>query len=91
MKYKVKAPVPGYCGISAGVAFVNGEGITENAHLAEWFEERGYSVERLKAVKEQEHPPAGEPAPELPKEPENTAPEPPAGEQEPEPPKGKKK
>ncbi|WP_127010494.1 hypothetical protein [Veillonella sp. CHU594] len=43
---KVYAPLEGYNGISASVEFVNGVGETDNENLLEWFEEKGYTVER---------------------------------------------
>lgn len=43
---KVYAPNKGYSGISAGVTFVNGVGETDRAHLLEWFQEKGYQIER---------------------------------------------
>lgn len=45
---KVYAPLEGYNGISASVEFVNGVGETDNENLLEWFEEKGYTVEREK-------------------------------------------
>lgn len=43
---KVYAPLKDYNGISASVEFVNGVGETDNKNLLEWFEEKGYTVER---------------------------------------------
>ena len=43
---KVYTPLQGYNGISASVEFVNGVGETDNENLLEWFEEKGYTVER---------------------------------------------
>lgn len=43
---KVYAPLQDYNGISASVEFVNGVGETDNENLLEWFEEKGYTVER---------------------------------------------
>ena len=45
---KVFTPLKDYNGISASVTFVNGVGETDNENLLEWFEERGYTVEREK-------------------------------------------
>lgn len=45
---KVYTPLQGYNGISASVEFVNGVGETDNENLLEWFEEKGYTVEREK-------------------------------------------
>lgn len=42
---KIMAPNKQYSGISAGVAFSNGFGETDNPHLIEWFREHGYGVE----------------------------------------------
>ncbi|MGG3840769.1 hypothetical protein ABEV00_27570 [Paenibacillus thiaminolyticus] len=44
---KVYAPNKQYTGVSASVPFVNGVGETANPHLLQWFENRGYTVERL--------------------------------------------
>ena len=44
MAYIVKSPVKGYRGVSAGVVFVDGVGKTENAWVADWLKNRGYSV-----------------------------------------------
>jgi|GEM_PF-414768 len=41
---KVIAPNQQYSGLSAGVMFVNGIGETDNEHLLQWFEEKGYTV-----------------------------------------------
>lgn len=43
---KVYAPLKDYNGISASVEFINGVGETDNENLLEWFEEKGYTVER---------------------------------------------
>jgi len=43
---KVYAPLKDYNGISASVTFVNGVGEIDNENLLEWFEEKGYTVER---------------------------------------------
>jgi hypothetical protein len=44
---KVIAPNDQYTGLSATVMFVNGVGETDNEHLLQWFEDKGYTVERL--------------------------------------------
>lgn len=44
---KVIAPNRQYSGLSAGVMFTQGVGHTDNEHLLQWFEEKGYSVERV--------------------------------------------
>jgi len=36
-----------YCGLSAGVDFVNGVGETANPHLIDWFKAKGYKVAAL--------------------------------------------
>jgi hypothetical protein len=41
----IKSPNQEYTGTSAGVAFVNGVGNTDNENLIEWFRDRGYEVE----------------------------------------------
>ncbi|KGP80088.1 MULTISPECIES: hypothetical protein [unclassified Paenibacillus] len=43
---KVFAPNKEYTGLSAGVAFANGVGETDNPHLLSWFESKGYEVEK---------------------------------------------
>ena len=48
---KVYAPLKDYNGISASVTFVNGVGETDNENLLEWFEEKGYTVERDEKTK----------------------------------------
>ena len=41
---KILAPNKHYTGLSASVAFVNGEGHTDNDYLIEWFKKHGYEV-----------------------------------------------
>ena len=41
----IKSPNQEYTGTSAGVAFINGVGNTDNENLIEWFRDRGYEVE----------------------------------------------
>lgn len=41
---KIIAPNKSYTGISASVAFCNGEGKADNPHLIEWFRKNGYKV-----------------------------------------------
>ena len=41
---KIIAPNKSYTGVSASVAFCNGEGNTTNPVLIEWFEKHGYKV-----------------------------------------------
>lgn len=43
---KVLSPNEQYTGLSASVMFINGIGKTDDEHLLEWFEEKGYTVER---------------------------------------------
>lgn len=50
---KIIAPNKQYAGISAGVLFVNGEGETDNEYLMNWFERKGYRVEREELANEQ--------------------------------------
>ena len=45
MMAKVYAPNKQYDGISAGVKFTNGVGVTECPLLKEWFVTHGYTVE----------------------------------------------
>lgn len=40
----IKAPNKGYTGVSASVAFCNGEGRTDNKNLIQWFKDHGYTV-----------------------------------------------
>lgn len=42
---KIYAPNKGYAGKVAGVSFVNGQGITEDRWLIQWFKNKGYKVE----------------------------------------------
>ncbi|GAV13240.1 hypothetical protein [Paenibacillus sp. NAIST15-1] len=60
---KVIAPNKEYTGISAGVTFANGVGETENPHLLEWFESKGYEVEK-EPVTEEDNQPGVSPSPE---------------------------
>lgn len=50
---KVLAPNKQYSGLSAGVMFVNGIGETDNEHLLQWFEEKGYIVERPEVTEDE--------------------------------------
>jgi len=43
--YKISSPNEKYTGVSASVAFAQGKGETKDSHLAEWFKEKGYTVE----------------------------------------------
>lgn len=49
---KIHAVNRNYTGTSAGVAFINGEGETDNPLLLEWFRTHGYTVEEA-ALKEE--------------------------------------
>ncbi|WP_199425762.1 hypothetical protein [Thermaerobacillus caldiproteolyticus] len=40
----IKAPNKNYTGVSASLAFVNGQAETEDKWLIQWFKERGYEV-----------------------------------------------
>ncbi len=42
----IEAPNKGYTGVSAGVAFCNGVGRTDNKHLIQWFKDHGYTVKK---------------------------------------------
>lgn len=61
---KVIAPNQQYNGLSAGVMFVNGVGETDNPHLLEWFESKGYTVEHAEPEQEEEQTPKPEQSPE---------------------------
>lgn len=52
MNYKVMSPNKEYNGITASVKFNKGVGETSNSYFAEWFRKNGYTVEEIKAVKE---------------------------------------
>lgn len=68
---KVYAPNQQYTGVSASVPFINGVGETDNPHLLEWFENRGYTVERLEKEPEGTDDKTAEPPADTPgKEPE---------------------
>ncbi|WP_336759429.1 hypothetical protein [Paenibacillus sp. USHLN196] len=43
---KVFAPNEHYTGLSASVMFINGIGETDDEHLLQWFEGKGYTVDR---------------------------------------------
>lgn len=47
IKYKVHSREEGYTGVSAGISFLNGDGITGNKHIADWHERKGYKVEKI--------------------------------------------
>lgn len=58
---KVTAPNQQYNGLSATVMFVNGVGETDNQHLLDWFESRGYTVVYTEPEQEEEQTPKPEP------------------------------
>ena len=50
---KIYAPNERYAGVTAGVSFSNGVGVTEDKWLIQWFEAKGYKVvEEKKEIKE---------------------------------------
>jgi len=49
---KILSPNKQYCGISAGVTFVNGVGETANPLLINWFKDKGYRVEEESVIVE---------------------------------------
>lgn len=51
-KYKILSPNKSYIGVSASVAFCNGEGYTDNKRLVEWFIDHGYKVIDQEEVKQ---------------------------------------
>lgn len=53
---KILSPNKQYCGISAGVTFVNGVGETANPLLINWFKEKGYTVEENPVIVEKPKP-----------------------------------
>lgn len=53
-KYKILSPNKSYTGVSASVAFCNGEGYTDNQRLVGWFIDHGYKVIDQKEVKQPE-------------------------------------
>jgi hypothetical protein len=46
--FKISSPNTGYTGISAGVAFSHGIGLTGRKELVDWFKEHKYEVEEIK-------------------------------------------
>lgn len=46
--YKITAPNNQYTGLSAGVNFSNGVGLTGKKELVPWFKNHGYKVEEIK-------------------------------------------
>lgn len=48
---KIIAPNKDYAGVSAGVAFQDGAGYTDDPYLVEWFRSHGYTVEEKKPVR----------------------------------------
>lgn len=57
---KIIAPNKSYTGVSASVAFCNGEGNTTNPILINWFKTHGYEVIEDAAEEGLEVPPGGE-------------------------------
>lgn len=50
---KIYAPNERYAGVTAGVSFSNGVGVTEDKWLMQWFQYKGYKVvEEKKEIKE---------------------------------------
>lgn len=58
MDYKITAPNKNYTGESAGVNFINGEGIAKDGKSVEWFREKGYEVEPMEEKESGEDKPA---------------------------------
>lgn len=52
---KITAPNNKYCGIAAGIIFLNGVGETSDPYLIQWFKEHGYKVEEQKEAVEPEN------------------------------------
>ena len=48
---RISTPNKSYTGVSAGVAFLNGEGHTDNPYLIGWFRSHGYIVEEPETAK----------------------------------------
>jgi hypothetical protein len=46
--FKISSPNKGYTGVSAGVAFSRGVGLTGRKELVDWFKEHKYIVEEIK-------------------------------------------
>lgn len=57
---KIIAPNKSYTGVSASVAFCNGEGNTNNPVLIDWFRKHGYKVIKDAAEEGLKVPPLGE-------------------------------
>lgn len=45
---KIKSPNPLHSGVTASVGFSKGIGYTENEDLKDWFEDKGYTVTKVK-------------------------------------------
>lgn len=67
MDYKITAPNKNYTGESAGVNFINGEGIAQNGKSIDWFRKKGYTVEQIESKEPKE--PKAPKEPKEPKEP----------------------
>jgi hypothetical protein len=50
---KIYTPSKGYTGLIAGVSFVNGQGITEDRWLIQWFKNKGYKVDEEKVPEDE--------------------------------------
>ena len=51
-QYIVYSPVSNYCGIgAAGVHFAYGKATVSEGWVLEWFKEKGYKIEEVKAEK----------------------------------------
>lgn len=49
MKYIIKTPVEGFCGISASLPFLDGkfEGEIDNPNIINYFRKKGYKIEEI--------------------------------------------
>lgn len=47
MDYKITTPNKNYTGESAGVNFINGEGVSKDGKSVDWFRKKGYLVEPI--------------------------------------------
>lgn len=45
-KYIAKSPVSNYNGVSAGVQFKDGVGVTHDDYIASWLRVKGYDVKK---------------------------------------------
>lgn len=77
MDYKIIAPNKNYTGESAGVNFINGEGIAKNGKSIDYFRKKGYGIEPIEDKKEKPEDPPKTEKPDTgknakPKKPDNT-------------------